>query len=183
MAGRHRYETSLRWTGNRGTGTASYRGYDRTHEVYTAGRPPLAGSSDPVFRGDADRWNPEQLLVAALSQCHLLQYLHRAAVAGVVVTAYTDTATGTMVEDGAGGGRFTEVVLRPVVTVAGPDMSATALAVHEQAHAMCFIAASVNFPVRHEPAVRVATDDSPVDDGLAGSTGRSAPDGAAPQGA
>jgi len=152
----HRYEIGLRWTGNLGEGTASYRAYSREHAVTAEGRPGLEGSSDPAFRGDASRWNPEQLLVAALSQCHLLAYLHLCAVSGVVVTAYEDRADGTMAEDGQGGGRFTEVTLRPVVSVADSAMAETARKLHDRAHAQCFIASSVNFPVRHEPETRVA---------------------------
>lgn len=148
---RHSYRVEVRWTGNRGVGTADYRAYGRTHEVRASGRPPIPGSSDPAFRGEADRWNPEQLLVAALSQCHLLWYLHLAAEAGVVVTGYADDATGTMVTDGSGGGRFTEVVLRPRVEVADPAMVDAAAGLHERAHTLCFIASSVAFPVRHEP--------------------------------
>ena len=147
----HTYEVSVEWTGNTGTGTSGYRDYERSHTVRTDGRPDIDGSADRVFRGAKDRWNPEQLLVAALSQCHLLSYLHVAADAGVVVTAYEDEAVGTMAEDGHGGGRFTEVVLRPRVTVAAPSTAGTARELHERAHALCFIAASVNFPVRHEP--------------------------------
>src|SRR6266540_3868554 len=113
MARTHTYELTVTWTGDRGTGTSGYRAYSRAHEVTAAGRPPLPGSSDPTFRGDPDRWNPEQLLVAALAQCHLLWYLHLCAEAGVVVTGYTDTPTGLMAEDDDGGGRFTEVTLRP----------------------------------------------------------------------
>jgi len=155
-ARQHHYETEVVWTGNLGTGTDTYRSYRRIHEVRAAGVPPLAGSSDPHFRGDADRWNPEQLLLAALSQCHLLSYLHVCAVNGVVVTGYTDRASGTMTETPDGGGRFTEVTLRPAVEVAAPDMAEKALALHGRAHELCFIANSVNFPVGHEATVTVA---------------------------
>ncbi|HEX6967457.1 MAG TPA: OsmC family protein [Micromonosporaceae bacterium] len=148
----HRYETVVTWTGNHGTGTSGYRDYSRDHEIAADGRMSIAGSSDPSFRGDRTRWNPEQLLVAALSQCHMLWYLHLCAVAGVVVTEYVDRASGTMAENGDGG-RFTEVVLRPRVTVATPDMIETAARLHDDAHRACFIANSVNFPVRHEPRV------------------------------
>lgn len=154
-ARQHTYETEVVWTGNLGTGTDSYRSYRRTHEVSADGPAPIAGSSDPHFRGDADRWNPEQLLLAALSQCHMLSYLHVCAVNGVVVTAYTDRAAGTMTETGDGGGRFTGVVLRPRVEVAEPSMAEKAVALHEDAHRLCFIASSVNFPVGHEPEVTV----------------------------
>jgi organic hydroperoxide reductase OsmC/OhrA len=151
MVGTHSYATEVTWTGNTGEGTATYRSYRRTCSVSAAGKPSIAGSSDPHFRGDADRWNPEELLVAALSQCHLLAFLHEAAKAGVVVVAYTDAATGTMRQEGEGG-RMTEVVLHPVVTVTGDAEKCAEL--HDRAHAHCFIANSVNFPVRHEPVTR-----------------------------
>ncbi len=154
MSRRHHYETTLTWTGDRGQGTADYRAYSRDHETVAEGRPPLAGSADGAFRGDAGRWNPELLLVAALSQCHLLSYLHHCAVSGVVVVAYEDHAAGTMVQEGQGG-RFEEVVLRPEVTVSEPEMAERAEALHEDAARTCFIAASVNFPVRHEPRILV----------------------------
>jgi organic hydroperoxide reductase OsmC/OhrA len=155
MTGTHHYATELSWTGNTGAGTASYRSYARTCEVRAEGKPTLAGSSDPHFRGDADRWNPEELLVAALSQCHLLAFLHEAAVGGVVVLDYSDAATGTLRTEGSGG-RMTEVTLRPVVTVAEPAMAEKCAPLHDRAHANCFIAGSVNFPVGHQPTVRVA---------------------------
>jgi organic hydroperoxide reductase OsmC/OhrA len=154
---RHRYEATIIWTGNRGEGTASYRAYAREHEVIGEGKRAIPGSSDPAFRGDAARWNPEELLVAALSQCHMLAYLHQCAVSGVVVVAYEDRAEGVMTETEDGGGRFTEVALRPVVTVADATMTETALELHHRAHELCFIASSVNFPVRHEPEVRVGS--------------------------
>jgi organic hydroperoxide reductase OsmC/OhrA len=153
----HRYQTSLRWTGNRGTGTSGYRAYGRDHEITAPGKPVLPGSSDPAFRGDRVRYNPEDLLVASLSACHMLQYLHLCAAAGIVVTAYEDEAEGTMEETPDGGGHFTEVVLRPLVRVAAGSDPAAADALHERAHHLCFIASSVNFPVRCEP--RVAVED------------------------
>jgi organic hydroperoxide reductase OsmC/OhrA len=143
------------WTGNRGTGTSGYRDYARDHEVAADGREPIAGSSDPAFRGDPSRWNPEQLLVASLSQCHMLWYLHFCADAGVVVTDYADRASGTMAEGGHGG-QFTEVVLRPAVTVSSPNMVEAATRLHADAHRACFIANSVNFPVRHDPTIAAA---------------------------
>lgn len=152
---RHHYTTTVHWTGNRGTGTSSYRDYSRSHAIEAEGRPVLAASSDPAFRGEADRWNPELLFVAALSECHLLQYLHLCAIGGVVVTGYEDTAAGTMEMTPDGGGAFTEVVLRPVVTVADASMVERATALHERAHELCFLASSVRMPVRHEPTVVV----------------------------
>ena len=155
MTDQHRYVLTATWTGNRGTGTSGYRDYDRAVSVEVAGKPLLLGSADKPFRGDPERWNPEDLLVTALSQCHMLSYLHMAVRAGVVVTAYTDTATGTMVQEGVGG-RFTEVVLHPVVTVTDESMVDAARAAHAEAYAACFIANSVNFPVKHEPTILVA---------------------------
>jgi organic hydroperoxide reductase OsmC/OhrA len=149
----HTYEVTVTWTGNRGTGTSGYRDFDRAHDIAAEGRPVIAASSDPAFRGDPSRWNPEQLLVAALSDCHMLWYLHLCATGGVVVESYVDSAVGTMAEEKSGAGQFTEVVLRPRVKVAGPEMIDKARALHAKAHEMCFIARSVNFPVRHEPMV------------------------------
>jgi organic hydroperoxide reductase OsmC/OhrA len=149
----HHYEVTVSWTGNRGTGTSGYRDYGRDHEVSAEGPPAILGSSDPAFRGEAARWNPELELLAALSQCHMLSYLHVCATSGVVVTGYVDAAEGTMAQDTDGGGRFTEVVLRPRVTVATADMIDSATALHSEASAKCFIANSVNFPVHHDPTV------------------------------
>lgn len=157
MTGRtHRYEVSVLWTGDRGQGATDYRAYGREHEVTADGRPPIPGSSEPAFRGDPSRWNPEQLLVASLSQCHLLWYLHLCTASGVVVVAYEDHPQGVMTETDDGGGHFTEVALAPVVTVADASMTEAALELHGRAHELCFIANSVNFPVRHMPEVRVS---------------------------
>jgi organic hydroperoxide reductase OsmC/OhrA len=144
---RHRYETTVAWTGNTGTGTSGYRDYQRTHEVSAGGKPMIPGSSDPAFRGDPARWNPEELLVASLSQCHMLWFLHVCAAEGVVVTDYRDRAAGTMVETPDGGGHFERVVLRPEVRFASPAHAERAAELHERAHHRCFIANSVNFPV------------------------------------
>jgi organic hydroperoxide reductase OsmC/OhrA len=157
MAVTHRYEVTVRWTGDAGSGTSDYRAYRRDHDVDGDGKPTIPGSSDPAFRGDATRWNPEELLVAALAQCHMLWYLHLCADRGVVVTGYADTPAGTLEMDPTGGGgQFTEVVLRPAVTVADPSMADKARALHDEIGALCFIARSVCFPVRHEPTVRIA---------------------------
>lgn len=155
----HRYSVTVTWTGNRGTGTSGYRDYARAHEIAAPdqpAKPPIPGSSDPAFRGDGARWNPEELLVASLSACHKLWYLHLCADAGVVVTAYVDRADGTMVEAADGSGRFARVVLRPEVTVAPGTDLVLAERLHAGAHAKCFIANSVNFAVEHQPTIRVA---------------------------
>ncbi|MEO7123834.1 MAG: OsmC family protein [Lacisediminihabitans sp.] len=151
----HHYAVDLVWTGNRGTGTSNYRAYGRDHLLRAAGKHDIQGSSDRTFHGDADRWNPEEMLLGALSQCHLLSYLHVAASRGVVVTAYSDSPVGTMTQTPDDGGHFTEVTLRPVVTVQSADMVDTALDAHHEASLKCFIAASVNFPVLHEPEIRI----------------------------
>ncbi|MEC8763320.1 MAG: OsmC family protein [Actinomycetota bacterium] len=156
MLGEHDYIVRAEWTGNRGVGTAGYRDYARDVTLRIEGKPDLLASSDKPFRGDPSRWNPEDLLVASLSECHLLSYLHAAVQAGVVVVAYRDTATGVMVQDGHGGGSFREVTLHPVVTVAEESMRSAAEAAHQQANTWCFIANSVNFPVHHRPTTLVA---------------------------
>lgn len=147
----HHYALEIEWTGNLGTGTSDYKSYSRQHLVRAEGKAPVEGSSDRAFRGDITRWNPEELLVAALSQCHMLSYLHSAATNGIVVESYVDEATGTM-EQAGDGGRFTSVTLRPRVTISSGDL-ALAEELHREANENCFIASSVNFPVRHEPEV------------------------------
>jgi organic hydroperoxide reductase OsmC/OhrA len=147
----HDYAVSVNWTGNRGSGTSGYRAYGRDHTVSAAGKPDIAGSSDPAFRGDPERWNPEELMLAALAQCHMLSYLHAATVAGVTVLAYDDDAVGTMQQTPDGGGHFSSVTLRPRVVIADDAQLALAEELHREAARMCFIASSVNFPVGHEP--------------------------------
>jgi organic hydroperoxide reductase OsmC/OhrA len=153
MGRKHSYQVTVTWTGNRGEGTATYRAYARNHLIETEGKPPIEGSSDPHFHGERTRWNPEELLLAALSACHKMSDLHFCAVFGVVVTDYVDHAEGTMEEDGKDGGRFTEVVLRPRITILPDSDIAMAERLHHTAHEKCFIASSVNFPVRCEPVI------------------------------
>ena len=147
----HRYELTVEWTGDRGTGTRSYAGYGRDHIVSATGRPKIRGSSDPSFHGEDSRWNPEQLFVASLSQCHMLWFLHLCADAGVVVLEYVDRPVGTMHTGPGGAGEFRDVLLRPSVVVADPDSVGQAPGLHAEAHQRCFIARSVTCPVRHEP--------------------------------
>lgn len=149
----HKYEIQVQWTGNLGTGTSGYRAYSRDHEIVgPAGStlPPITASADPAFRGDAARWNPEQLLLASLSQCHMLWYLHLAAVNNITVLSYTDTPVGSMDEHPDGSGEFVGATLRPVVTISAESDAELATKLHEKAHSFCFIARSVNFPVDHE---------------------------------
>ncbi len=157
MAHEHTYEAHLTWTGAARGPARDYAGYSREYRVEIAGKPPLSGSADPAFKGDAGLHNPEDLLVAALAGCHLLTYLALCVRAGIEVVAYEDSANGAMVLEG-GGGRFTGVTLRPRVTVAPGSDLAKARALHASAHKACFIANSVNFPVRNEPVVVEAVD-------------------------
>jgi organic hydroperoxide reductase OsmC/OhrA len=156
MARTHIYRLQLRWTGNSGEGTASYRGYSRDHDLIAAGKPVIAGSSDPTFLGDKARWNPEELLLASVAACHELWYLGLCASAGIVVTAYEDLPEATMVEDADGSGRFTAIMLRPHVTLANPADMPRAMALHHEANAKCFIANSLNLPVAHEPTFAIS---------------------------
>ena len=143
----HTYGASVHWTGAGSNGTTSYESYSRNHAICAEGKPAIAASSDAAFRGDSARYNPEELLVASLSSCHMLWYLHLCAINGVTVTEYRDDASGAMEETGGGSAQFVNVDLRPVVTVAQTSQRAQALALHQTAHRLCFIARSVNFPV------------------------------------
>jgi organic hydroperoxide reductase OsmC/OhrA len=151
----HRYALTVRWTGNLGEGTASYRGYSRDHDVEIPGLPVLHGSADPTFHGDRDRYNPEQLLLAALSQCHMLSFLHVAVKHGIVVTAYEDRAEALMRTNRDGSGQFESATLRPRVTLAAPAAEDLLEELHAAANKVCFIARSVNFPVLHQPTAEV----------------------------
>lgn len=149
----HTFKTSLRWTGNLGTGTSSYRDYSRNHELSAPQKSAaIPASSAKTFRGDETRYNPEELLVGALSSCHMLSYLHLCADAGIVVTAYEDDAEGTMRLNKDGSGEFVFVTLHPRVELADLSRTDEAIALHERAHELCFIARSVNFPVTCEAA-------------------------------
>ena len=149
----HEYKIEVVWSGNDGDGTRTYSGYRRDHIISAPGKPFLPGSADPAFRGDAGRYNPEELLVASLSSCHMLWYLHLCADAGIVVTDYRDEATGVMALNADGSGAFTSATLHPRVTLASQPDAVRALELHAIAHHRCFIAASVNFPVYVEPEV------------------------------
>lgn len=156
MTKTHTYELTTTWTGNLGSGTSNYKAYGRDHEIASAKKAdPIHGSSDPAFRGDATRYSPEDLLVGGLSACHMLWVLHLCSSAGIVVTEYTDAATGEMVEHPDGSGEFTAVTLHPRMTITDASRTEDALAIHHKAHELCFLARSVNFPVKNEPSVFV----------------------------
>lgn len=151
MNGQHNYQLTLKWTGNTGNGTSNYRDYERSYNIVVKNKPDIHGSSDPAFRGDKTKHNPEDLLLAALCSCHMLSYLHLCAIAGIIVSDYIDNATGIMINTSDGGGYFSEVTLNPVVTITENSMIEKANELHKKANKLCFIANSVNFPVHHKP--------------------------------
>ena len=152
MAKQHSYSVRVRWVGDLGEGTRSYRGYSRNHEIEAQRKPTIPASSDPAFRGDPERWNPEDLFVASVSACHKLWYLHLCAEAGVIVRSYVDDAGGWMDEEDSGAGQFTRIVLRPRVEIGSGDAE-TARRLHQKAHEMCFIARSIRADVTCEPII------------------------------
>ena len=154
MSNRHTYKSHLIWDGNRGDGTSTYAGYGRQHRILIDGKPDLRGSADPMFRGEADTHNPEDLFLAAVSSCHMLSYLALCARAAINVIDYRDEATGELVLDTRGGGRFEEITLRPIVTIANAADKDRALELHERAHELCFIASSCSVPIHHQAEIR-----------------------------
>ncbi|WP_020592495.1 OsmC family protein [Kiloniella laminariae] len=154
MSQEHHYQTHLVWTGNRGSGTADYKTYDRNYEIAITGKPVLPGSSDPAFRGDPGRHNPEDMLLSAISSCHMLWYLHLCAVNNIVVTHYEDKASATMTMNRDGSGQFTAATLKPEITITAASDPAKARELHHKASEMCFVARSLNFPVTHESVIQ-----------------------------
>ncbi len=149
MSKNHHYKTAIKWTGNKGSGTDNYRNYERSHLISIAGKLDISGSSDPAFLGDKAKHNPEDLFLSSLSACHMLWYLHLCSQSDVIVLDYVDNATGIMKENPNGAIQFTEVTLNPTVIVADEDMITTANELHHKANELCFIANSVNFPIKH----------------------------------
>lgn len=158
MAKEHQYKTNLVWTGNKGSGTMDYRSYDRDFVVSIENKAPISGSSDSVFLGDKTKYNPEDLLLSSISSCHMLWYLHLCSKNGIVVIEYKDNAVGIMEESADGSGRFKEVTLNPEVLIADKTHIAQANALHVDANKMCFIANSVNFPVKHHASFKAENE-------------------------
>lgn len=154
MNGQHLYNLTVEWTGNKGKGTSDYRSYERSHTVTINNKVEMLCSSDPAFRGDKTKHNPEELFVASISTCHMLWYLHLCAEAEVIVIKYTDNATGVMQETEDGGGHFTSVTLNPIVIVSEKSMVDKANELHYKANKLCFIANSCNFPINHIPTCK-----------------------------
>lgn len=151
MNGQHNYSLTVKWTGNTGTGTSNYKEFERNHSIFVANKTEILGSSDPAFRGDKTKHNPEDLLLASISCCHMLWYLHLCTTVGIIVTDYIDNATGIMIETANGGGKFTEVTLNQIVTITDISMIEKANELHKKANELCFVANSLNFPVLHKP--------------------------------
>jgi len=151
MARSHAYRLTIEWTGNQGEGTSNYRSYKRSHTIHVNGKQDIAGSSDPSFRGEKDKHNPEELFLASIAACHMLWYLHLCAEAGITVLEYIDHAIGTMQQNTDGSGHFTEVTLHPTVTLTSREQETKALELHQDANKFCFIANSCNFEIRHQP--------------------------------
>lgn len=155
MAHEHTYKLTAVWTGNKGEGTKNVRTYDRSHTVSIQGKPELFLTTDNAAVGDKSKLNPEDLLVSALSSCHLLSYLYLCAMEGIVVTSYTDNAIGIMIEEASGTGSFKEVTLNPIFSVTDESMVERAIELHHKAHEICYIANSVNFEVKCNPSCNV----------------------------
>jgi organic hydroperoxide reductase OsmC/OhrA len=155
MAHEHTYRLTAVWTGNKGEGTKNVRTYDRSHTVSIQGKPELFLTTDNAAVGDKSKLNPEDLLVSALSSCHLLSYLYLCSMEGIVITSYTDNATGIMIEEASGAGSFKEVTLNPIFSVTDESMVERAIELHHKAHEICYIANSVNFEVRCNPSCNV----------------------------
>jgi organic hydroperoxide reductase OsmC/OhrA len=153
---KHQYQTNLIWTGNLGVGTANYAAYSRDYRLEVLNKAAILGSSDPAFKGDENKHNPEDLLVASISSCHMLWFLHLASSKGIIVTDYSDTATGTMIENENGSGYFDSVILYPVVTITDPTRIDETNELHQLANKYCFISNSLNFKVKHDPICKVA---------------------------
>ena len=151
----HNYQLTLKWTGNKGKGTESYRSYDRNHDILIDNKVIIKGSADPTFHGDKTAHNPEDLLLASLSACHMMSYLHVCVKNGIVVTDYIDNATGIMKVNDDGSGQFIEVALHPIVTITDEKFLAKANELHSEANKLCFIANSVNFPVKHNAESKI----------------------------
>ncbi|MCW3090436.1 MAG: peroxiredoxin [Ferruginibacter sp.] len=155
MERKHQYALWIEWTGNTGEGTKNYQSYERSHTISVENKYVIEGSADVAFRGDAKKHNPEELFLASIATCHMLWYLHLCSDAGIIITAYVDHATGIMVETSSGGGRFTEVMLNPAVTITNESKKNEAEALHKKANELCYVANSCNFPIHHQPVIYV----------------------------
>lgn len=157
MNEQHNYSLTVKWTGNTGTGTSNYKEFERSHSIFVGNKIEILGSSDTAFRGDKTKHNPEDLLLASISSCHMLWYLHLCAAEGIIVTDYVDNATGIMIETANGGGKFAQATLKPTVTITDILMTEKANELHKKANELCFVANSLNFPIHHKPTCITTT--------------------------
>ncbi len=155
MAKKHEFPSRIVWTGNRGTGTSAYKAYDRTWDMTVQDKTVLHCSNDPLLGGDPSKYNPEDMLIASVASCHMLWYLHLCSVAGVTVLAYEDNPIGVGESEPDGTGRFLEAILKPKITITADSDAEKAVSIHDEIHNYCFIARSINFPVRYEPEILV----------------------------
>lgn len=153
MAKIHSYDLQLTWTGNRGAGTYEYTAYDRKFTLSAINKPDILGSADPAFRGNKDRYNPEELMISSIASCHMLWYLHLAAANNLVIMDYKDNPSGTIEVKEFGLGRFIEVTLRPTVIIHNEDQSDLAVKLHDESHNKCIIADSFKFDIHIEPKI------------------------------
>jgi len=152
----HFYSLEVKWTGNLGKGTSGYTHYSRNHEISAEGKyATINASSDPAFRGEKERYNPEELFLSSISTCHMLWYLHLCADNGITVVEYIDQPEAIMEEETGKGGRFTHAVLKPKVSILEADKTDLAQSLHNKASEFCFTTQSVNFPVDTEGKVVV----------------------------
>jgi organic hydroperoxide reductase OsmC/OhrA len=149
-----RYQVGVTWMGNDGSGTSS-KSFSRDLEIAAAGKPTIVGAAPSDFGGHDRSWSPEELLVGAVSQCHMLTYLFLCARNGIVVESYEDDATGTLVVEGAAGGHFREIALRPHVTISSGELD-LAEKLHDDASAGCFIGRSVRAEITVQSTITMA---------------------------
>lgn len=158
MNTQHNYKLAVKWTGNQGSGTSNYKEFERSYAIQIENKAVIHGSSDPEFRGDRTKHNPEELLLAAVSSCHMLWYLHLCSEAKIVVVDYIDNATAILQETENGNGKFTSITLNPIVTVTEKAMIEQATKLHKKANEFCFVSNSLNFKVDHQPVINVVRD-------------------------
>ncbi len=151
MNTQHHYKLAVKWTGNQGTGTSNYKQFERSYKIQIENKADILGSSDPEFRGDRTKHNPEELLLASVSSCHMLWYLHLCSEAKIIVTDYVDNAEATLDETENGNGKFTSITLHPNITISDKSMVEQATELHKKANEFCFVSNSLNFIVAHEP--------------------------------
>jgi organic hydroperoxide reductase OsmC/OhrA len=144
----HQYKLKIEWTGNNGNGTEKYDKYRRDFTIHFENKAPVFASADSIFRGDPSKLNPEEMLLSAISSCHMLWFLHECADHGIKLIEYTDTPEAVLEIVPGNGGRFTEATLTPEIVLESFDGKINILELYELAAKKCFIANSCNFPIK-----------------------------------